>query len=141
MSEQQINQDDQQLYDEWSAACDRVRELESQTIIMQERIAQVKAEVETLKGAREIDLEKFADAYTRLEVNYDALREAQRWIPVSERLPKMNIEVITWDGDEIISDRLWEPDGGKIGFSLTGAGREVTHWMPLPAPPQEQSYE
>jgi len=59
------------------------------------------------------------------------------WISVDDRLPEegawylcyhsdFDIEVLTFDPD----DKIWENDY----YSHI----EVTHWMPLPAPPEEK---
>lgn len=54
-----------------------------------------------------------------------------KWIPVSERMPENDVPVLTFDG---MYNRVhhamyghwqcWEPE-------------KITHWMPLPAAPQE----
>lgn len=57
---------------------------------------------------------------------------AGKWIPVSERMPKRgdylvtdgrDFDVQTFDGEQFIPGFVWD-DG-------------ITHWMPLPAAPQE----
>lgn len=67
----------------------------------------------------------------------------QEWIPVSERLPELNTDVLVCDakygyfgvwslGRYKNKDALyWEDDGGWFK-SLD----DVTHWMPLPEPPK-----
>lgn len=60
---------------------------------------------------------------------------ADRWIPVSERMPENDVSVLTFDG---MYKRVhhamyghwqcWEPE-------------KITHWMPLPAGPQEVKCE
>lgn len=71
-----------------------------------------------------------------------ALREADRWIPVTERLPKRGESVLTYTNrvnTKIRENYRW------ITFPKTGGGREewiyedelVTHWKPLPSAPQE----
>ncbi len=69
---------------------------------------------------------------------------AQPWIPVEERLPSPETEVLcAFDSGEVCS--LWQdwalsPDedpflyGADPSFSRT---RRATHWMPLPQPPEK----
>lgn len=74
--------------------------------------------------------------------------QVPRWIPVEERLPEYNarvlvIDVYAGDGDEFIA--IWtrekypdDPDGccwiDERGW--WHALDEVTHWIPLPEPPE-----
>lgn len=65
------------------------------------------------------------------------------WISIDDRLPYMEsdsfetfgmIEVITWDGRYV---EAAEFSAGRTGEFWTEWHREgVTHWMPLPEPPQ-----
>ena len=66
-----------------------------------------------------------------------------RWIPVTERLPKEGEFVLVY-GDFYPNKH----DGGVIAVSKRmdwnywqGFGRErnITHWMPLPEPPKEET--
>lgn len=62
-----------------------------------------------------------------------ALREQEerRWIPVTERLPDIGIEVLVYSEDDGICVDYYDGDS----FCYYG----VTHWMPLPEPPKEDS--
>lgn len=67
----------------------------------------------------------------------ERLREAQRWIPVSERTPDPTSK------ESILLATMWGSvfpgcydDGGWYSGSARIAG--VTHWMPLPTPPEVQ---
>ena len=96
-------------------------------------------------------LDKAAEAIERLTAENAALREKQRWIPVTERLPKLipscagtayseAVNVLTtgrkvltaiYDGTDFITDaEFWDAEG-----------EEITHWtpvlLPLPEPPKE----
>ena len=60
----------------------------------------------------------------------------QRWIPVSERLPERRRRVLCWlsypDVEEIIVENQYYGNGMWMVES-----EAVTHWMPLPEPPEE----
>ena len=58
----------------------------------------------------------------------------QKWIPVSERLPEDNEEVVTYRGRDGIGIECRFGDGSwGFDFDLQDS---VTHWMPLPEPPK-----
>ena len=59
---------------------------------------------------------------------YPAADVRPRWIPVTERLPKEDEAVLTW-GKHKTHLLDWLHDGRWCCFG------EVTHWMPLPEPP------
>lgn len=59
-----------------------------------------------------------------------ALREQKerRWVPVSERLPDVGIEVLIYSEDDGVCVDYY--GGDSFGYY------NVTHWMPLPQPPK-----
>ncbi|HCQ7989158.1 TPA: DUF551 domain-containing protein [Klebsiella pneumoniae] len=63
---------------------------------------------------------------------------ADRWIPVSERIPEDRKQVILWDAE------IGEVTSGHYSHKTQtfyhcgdAIENEITHWMPLPAAPQE----
>jgi len=59
------------------------------------------------------------------------------WIPVAERLPESGEMVMVWDYGEHLMAWLNFTSNGTAYFSAQGRSNfEVTHWMPLPAPPE-----
>ena len=67
------------------------------------------------------------------------LRNPPRWIPVEERLPEEGIEVLV-SVDENSDDCGYHVclyRGGEYVRSESGYIFGVTHWMPLPSPPDE----
>lgn len=56
-----------------------------------------------------------------------------RWIPVTERRPEDEQEVLCTDGRNIY---MIEYDEGGFEFDL----EDATHWMPLPELPKEDDY-
>ncbi|EPW8596542.1 DUF551 domain-containing protein [Klebsiella pneumoniae] len=68
-----------------------------------------------------------------------------KWIPVSERMPTSRHEVLVgrWWGEKLRWCCKWatyipgHPDSQSSGWLIPGASWTPTHWMPLPAAPQE----
>ncbi|HGK4182668.1 TPA: dATP/dGTP pyrophosphohydrolase domain-containing protein [Klebsiella pneumoniae] len=67
-----------------------------------------------------------------------------KWIPVSERMPIEFEAVIAFDGDQVYGEAMYSSDDG---FTIDGYEpcdrlnlQNVTHWMPLPAAPQEVNH-
>ena len=59
-----------------------------------------------------------------------------RWISVEERLPEQHRHVIGWQREWANSVEVWIGTSGKwLGGDFEPAGN-VSHWMPLPEPPE-----
>ncbi|SWX90485.1 DUF551 domain-containing protein [Klebsiella pneumoniae] len=79
------------------------------------------------------------------EQNGDTPAQSQGWIPVSERMPPSRYEVLVgrWWGEKPRWCCKWatyipgHPDAQSSGWLIPGASWTPTHWMPLPAAPQE----
>ena len=96
----------------------------------------------TWDDCRKRDVEA-ADMIERLTAENAALREKQRWIPVTERMPEV------WRNDEtkeLVNYMIYSPDFGvDIGNYHAKAKKwlcmalpcTVTYWMPLPEAPEE----
>ena len=50
------------------------------------------------------------------------------WIPVDERLPPEETRLLAYDGDKVFESEYWN---GNWEWCA-----DVTHWMPLPEPPE-----
>ncbi len=77
-----------------------------------------------------------ADAIERLTAENAALREKQRWITVTERLPDDDATVLTYKNG-ILEVQKYEK--GRNGWICNGwfwSLANVTHWMPLPEAPE-----
>lgn len=96
----------------------------------------------TWDDCRKRDVEA-ADMIERMTAENAALREKQRWIPVTERMPEV------WRNDEtkeLVNYMIYSPDFGvDIGNYHAKAKKwlcmalpcTVTYWMPLPEAPEE----
>ena len=67
----------------------------------------------------------------------------RRWIPVAERLPEKNKEVVGWYKDNPFSPFRygivsWNGHGWVFTYAQIYVDA-VTYWMPLPEPPKEET--
>lgn len=103
-------------------------------------IQQLEAENERLQRYYEAEADRAADAHHNM---LEAEASVSRWISVEERLPEH------WHMDDkdrtLINYLVYSPDYGvDVGNYIKSAKRwvcmglpmNVTHWMPLPEPPE-----
>ncbi len=112
-------------------------------------------------------LDKAAETIERLTAENAALREKQRWIPVTERLPEERVLVnVVWvnrapepyyeriknvpfSGTACFYRENWYWDSpvvldllaeyGEDASDLVDEAVEITHWMPLPGATEEHN--
>jgi hypothetical protein len=67
----------------------------------------------------------------------EALKQ-QRWIPCSVRLPENGENALVWDklSRDVFIGRYYECDGWEIDGYYGDYSWDITHWMPLPEPPE-----
>lgn len=65
----------------------------------------------------------------------ERLREAQRWVPVTDRLPERNERILGYTPSKPGFSELYEVTRGFM--AMLGKRTGITHWMPLPDPPQK----
>ncbi|WP_322248490.1 DUF551 domain-containing protein [Klebsiella quasipneumoniae] len=83
------------------------------------------------------------------EQNGDTPAQSQGWIQVSEQMPPSRHEVLVgcWWGEKPRWCCKWatyipgHPDAQSSGWLIPGASWTPTHWMQLPAGPQEVKSE
>ena len=63
------------------------------------------------------------------------LTPATDWIPCSERMPELDVEVLVWFGNFIYIDSLYYEKNLKE-YWWQGNCKLPTHWMPLPEMPE-----
>ena len=81
-----------------------------------------------------------ADLIERLTAENAELREKPRWIPVAERLPERDVQVLGWYKDNPFSQYrpgvvAWNGNGWVFVYAHRYV-TNVTHWMPLPGAPE-----
>ncbi|HCO5337617.1 TPA: DUF551 domain-containing protein [Escherichia coli] len=104
----------------------------------------------TVTEALELDTAKngyillVQDAEPNFDVNGNSPGTPDGWISCSERMPEIRQTVIGWNGYAVRqcvytrNEYAKTQKGREPRFeTLTGIWHGVTHWMPLPEPPQE----
>ena len=98
------------------------------------------------------DYAQAADAIEELSRENESLAKSvneaseilrKRWIPVTERLPEQGKRYLVIRFDEVTKtqfiDILWH-DAHDLWWNRLYKGQyNVTHWMPLPEPPKEET--
>jgi hypothetical protein len=97
-----------------------------------------------------------ADFYNAAPSDLAYLLEQVKWIPVSERMPEPQVLVLVSDGEKVSAAKFhtevqeyWEEINRDTKKKKTEtvtywshlddkAWMEVTHWRPLPAPPESE---
>ena len=81
-----------------------------------------------MQPGKQNTLGEFADHLIANGVTISNLETVKEWIPVSERLPEVNVPVLVYDGKYV---------DGREFYDLSYVSKYgVTHWMPLPEPPK-----
>lgn len=65
--------------------------------------------------------------------------DIMHWVSVKDGLPKENQCVIIFDGEGVKDFYYYNNLGEFRDFSTQSKNNEVTHWMPLPKPPCNNS--
>lgn len=86
-------------------------------------------------------IEDMSEAYDKLSRHMDDLAALMpRWIPVTERLPEAGNHVLVYAGFfQPFNEVSYIDAEGKWRFAYDDTEVPiVTHWMPLPTPPEEE---
>lgn len=99
----------------------------------------------TNKSGKHVAMVDAADAIKELQRRLEQAlyMPLPRWIPVTERLPEQGKRYLVIRFDEVTKtqfiDILWH-DAHDLWWNRLYKGQyNVTHWMPLPEPPKEET--
>ena len=78
-------------------------------------------------------IESTSKAYQMMAEAYEAEVTKPKWIPVTERLPMRGEKAICFGKNGYMIGTY-----GEFGWMFPCYFGNVTHWMPLPKPPEEE---
>ncbi|EOX0258947.1 DUF551 domain-containing protein [Escherichia coli] len=93
--------------------------------------------IDTLESCDDDRIEAVKTVLRRLAGNYPVTPDG--WISCSERMPKGYADVLVTDGEHV-EVKWWDESGYWNSWTELNSdilAHEITHWMPLPEPPQE----
>lgn len=108
-------------------------------------VERLRVELEAAKKRiAELEAELVSQTYKLNELSGNSSVTPDGWISCSERMPEIRQTVIGWNGYAVRqcvytrNEYAKTQKGREPRFeTLTGIWHGVTHWMPLPEPPQE----
>lgn len=95
-----------------------------------------KTDIEWLEYANEFHYDNHPEINTAVKHAIEAL-ERTRWIPVSERLPVNSNLIMFYTKYDGMRMGRFNGDDWNTVCNVKFSKMAVTHWMPLPNPPQE----
>lgn len=145
-----MSDDYSELKNQLSVCSDESLEMQALDAIesLQARVEELREQIKRRKTILEMRLPRLVRQRGELQVRVEELEaelERHRWILVSERLPETNKQVIVL----LTTDRRVNGDGHYNGVppqghdwplwsTDEGFDLDVTHWMPLPDPPEDE---
>lgn len=89
------------------------------------------------------------DKLKAAESTLSRMTAEREWIPVTERLPEVRTHCLIYRPKMMLkvataffeANYFYDLEGAPFGLLKSGAREQVTHWMPLPTPPQPNDPE
>lgn len=91
---------------------------------------------------KQAELQAYADKATaELKAELQQAREANRWIPVGERLPEIHdvVLIAVRNRSQAREGYLTEKNEWRVWGGVYPYFTAVTHWRPLPTPPEQEA--
>ncbi|HDV1741285.1 TPA: ead/Ea22-like family protein [Escherichia coli] len=91
------------------------------------------------KRIAELEAELVSQTYKLNELSGNSPVTPDGWISCSDRMPKGYADVLVTDGEHV-EVKWWDESGYWNSWTELNSdifADEITHWMPLPKPPQE----
>ncbi|EPC4673385.1 ead/Ea22-like family protein [Escherichia coli] len=103
-------------------------------------VGRLRVELEAAKKRiAELEAEPVSQTYKLHELSGNSPVTPDGWISCSERMPKGYADVLVTDGEHV-EVKWWDESGYWNSWTELNSdifADEITHWMPLPEPPQE----